>query len=216
MRFVLQGCMLVLVAASGLCAEVLDRVAVSIGNTAITLSEIETQYRLERFLDGQDPRPDPSPQQLDEARRRLIKQKLLTLETEAEPVDVSGLDEAAGRMLDQVRHLYPDAESYASSRNLTRLTEQEVVDRLMTQVRTLRLIDRRLRPNAWVDQSEIEAYYRKVFDPDRARPDGSPPPALAEVESQIRELLLEQELDQLLDEWLKELETTHRVRFHTD
>jgi hypothetical protein len=34
-------------------AEILDRVVASIGDVAITQSDLEREYRLERFLDGQ-------------------------------------------------------------------------------------------------------------------------------------------------------------------
>ena len=52
--------LLMVLCASFSRAEVLDRVVASIGEVAITRSDVEREYRLERFLDGQWPPPPPT------------------------------------------------------------------------------------------------------------------------------------------------------------
>ena len=55
-------------------AEILDRVVASIGDVVITQSDVEREYRLERFLDGQWPAPPPDRKTLEQVRERLTNQ----------------------------------------------------------------------------------------------------------------------------------------------
>ena len=64
------------------------------------------------------------------------------------------------------------------------------------------------------DGTEIEAYYRETFLPEYARRGKGAPPALREVESQIREILVQKKIDDELSSWLKELRSTHKVKLH--
>jgi peptidyl-prolyl cis-trans isomerase SurA len=211
-RHVLTIGMIIFISAE-LHAETVDRIAVSVGNIGITQSEIEQQLRFEKFMDGQPQSAEPGPAQLEAARDRLVRQTLLALEAETEDTDSSGLAAEAGRLLDEVRKLYPDEESYQTALSATGCTQDQAVQRLMNHVRILRLIDQKLRPNAWVEPAEIETYYQKTIVPKYSESHETPPP-LEELEQQIRELLLQQEVDQLLDDWLKEIESSRRVKFH--
>ena len=55
-----------------------------------------------------------------------------------------------------------------------------------------------------VDPGEIEAYYRDTLVPSLRKENQSTAP-LSEVESRIREILVQQKIDSLLDAWLKRL-----------
>ncbi len=61
-------------------AETLDAVVASIGNQAITSSDVAQEYRFERFLDGAWPPPAPNAAALAAAREHLTYQILLTRE----------------------------------------------------------------------------------------------------------------------------------------
>ena len=64
-------------------AQTLDRVVASIGNVAITASDVEQEYRFERFLDAQWPAPPPNSATLADAREHLTYQMLLTQRRES-------------------------------------------------------------------------------------------------------------------------------------
>lgn len=196
-------------------AEVIDRVIASIGNDAITLSDAEDEYRLERFLEGESPQARPSPAELEAARDRLIDQRLLLLEAEAEGGELPDLPEEAGKLLAQAREKFPDESAYQQAVRTLGLDEQTLLRRLALQVVTLRLIDQRLRPAAWVEQKEIETYYRNTFVPEQERRAVGPPPPLEDVEAQIREILVQKKIDELLSPWLIELRSSHQVKVHT-
>jgi hypothetical protein len=196
-------------------AEVLDRVIASVGSDAVTESDAEDEYRLERFLEGASPATRPTPAELAAARDRLIDQKLLLLEAEAEGGEEADLPEEAGKLLEQARQKFPDDAAYQRALQALNMDKPTILRRLALQVVTLRLIDQRLRPAAWVEQSEIEDYYRNSFVPEYAHRAGGPPPPLEEVAGQIREILVQKKMDQLLTDWVAELRSSHQVKIHT-
>ena len=196
-------------------AEVLDRVVASIGATAITQSDVEHEYRLERFLDGQWPPPPPDPKTLEQVCRRLTDQKLLL---EEEPQDLSAdptLEEAAAKELDAVRKRFSSEADYQSALQRLNMDEKQILTTLVQQQRILRLIDQTLRPAAAPSPAEVEAYYRDVFTPEYKQLHGSDAPPMSEVQGQIEEILVEKKIDQLLDSWLEELGPSLRRRFHS-
>jgi hypothetical protein len=196
-------------------AEVIDRVIASIGNDAITQSDAEDEFRLERFLEGESPQGHPDPAQLDAARDRLIDQRLLLLEAETEGGEMPDLPEETHKVLDQTRKKFPDEAAYERALQSLGMDEQTLLRHLALQVVTLRLIDQRLRPAAWVEQNEIETYYQSTFVPEYKRRAAGPPPPLEDVEAQIREILVQQKIDRLLTAWLTELRASHQVKIHT-
>lgn len=197
-------------------ASTVDRIVVSVGNIGITRSEVDQEVRFAQFLDGQPQTSTPSEAQWMAARDRLVEQTLLTEEAEADQADPTGLSEEATRLVDEVRHLYPDEAAYGAALASTGYTQDQAFQRLIRNVRIVRLINRRLRPNAWVDQREIETYYKETFLREYGQREQTPPPKLEDVETVIRETLTQQKVDQLLDQWLKEIQNTRRVKVHSN
>lgn len=196
-------------------AETLDRIVASVGNIAITRSEVETEWRFEKFLEGAPQTGEPAPQDMEQARDRLVRQILLNLEAEAEGLEAEASAAEASQALEQVRRAYPSSAAYEAALNSTGLSETLAIERLQRHLRTLRLIDQRLRPSAWVDYPEIEAYYRETFLPDFQQSSRGPAPGLPEVEDKIREILVQKRMNELLDDWLKEIEASRQVRLHS-
>lgn len=215
MRMISLSLVLLTVAPVHFWAVTADRIVVSIGNTGITESEIDQEVRFAQFLDGRPQSSEPSEAQRVAARDRLIEQTLLMEEAEADATDASTLEQEANRLLNEVRSLYPDEVSYRTALESTGYTQPQAHQQLVENVRIVRLIDRRLRPNAWVNQHQIEAYYRETFVPEHQREEKTPPPKLEEVGSLIREILVQQEVDRLLDEWIKEIQSARRVKLHS-
>jgi hypothetical protein len=95
------------------------------------------------------------------------------------------------------------------------MSEQRVLEQLAEHERVLRIIDQRLRPAAWPGDAEVETYYRETFTPEYRGRNPGPVPVLAEVEHEIREVLIQRRIDQLLTQWLDELKSARRVQFHS-
>jgi hypothetical protein len=195
-------------------ATTVDQIVVSVGNVGITRNEVDQEVRFAHFLDGQPREGKPSEAQWLAARDRLVEQTLLAEEAEADPMDPASLEQEATRLLEEVKKLYPSEAVYREALATTGYNEDQVFQRLRRNVQILRLINRRLRPNAGADRREIEAYYNETFLPEFARRGEATPPRLEEVETVIRETLTQQKVDQLLDQWLKQIQGARRVKIH--
>ena len=194
--------------------EVVDRVVASLGSQAITESDVRAAYEFELFLEGRNPNAAPDPETARRVLDQLIEQRLLLRESETEKWDHPELRSAAEARLESIRRKFQSEAAFDSALRALRLDQAQVLTRLEDQERILRLIDRRFRPGAWVDESEIEAYYRENFAPEYTRRSGQPAPPLAEVEAQIREILVQKKIDQLLNDWLTDLKGSHVVKLH--
>jgi len=195
-------------------AQTLDRVVAAIGNVAVTASDVEAEGRLESFLsDCHVPVAEPDITALDSVRDRLIDQRLLTREAIAEGIQLSDVEVAARQAMADLLKKCGSEEAFQSSILALGFTQAQLLDRLAGQQRVLRIVDLRLRPSVTVEQAEIEAYYRDSFAAEYSkRNPGQAVPTLAQVQSQIREILVEKKLDRQLATWLEELKTTHHVR----
>jgi len=191
-------------------------VVASVDGTAITWSDAERAYRFEIFLNGEVPQAAPDRAALDRARDRLIDQALLLREADADGISAAGSGPAAAEDLAAVRKKFGSEEAFQSALRSLRMNEPQVLEKLGDRDRILRLIDRRLRPSAQVEPLAIELYYRNVFAPEYARRGEGPAPPLGEVESQIREILTQKKMNELLEAWLNNLKSEHRVRIQPD
>jgi hypothetical protein len=196
-------------------AEVLDRVVASIGEVAITQSDVEREYRLERFLDGQWPPPPPDSKTLEQVRERLVYQRLLLEEETPDLSHDPTLEKTAAEELDGLRKRFPSEREYQSALQALHMDEKQILTTLIDQQRVLRIIEERLRPAAAPGTNDVESYYRDVFTPEFMRTHGPPAPPLTEVEGQIREILAQKKINELLTSWLEELKPSRRVRFYS-
>lgn len=192
-------------------SETLDRVVASVDNIAITRSDVENAYRFELFLNSKVAETPPDRATLELVRDRQINQLLLLREADAEGIPATDSPDTAAEELAAIRKKFGSEEAFQSALRSLGLSEQKVIDRLRDRQRILRLIDQRLRPSAQVEPADIEAYYQKTFVPELARRGTVPAPPLSEVESQIREIITQKQIDQLLTSWLENLKRSHRV-----
>lgn len=183
---------------------------------AITASDVEHEYRFERFLDAQWPAPAPDPATLEHVRERLTYQVLLSHEENPVSGDQAECERIATERLTALRKEFARPEDFQTALQELGVTEPQVLARIAQQELTLRLIDQRLRPAASPSDDEVADYFRRTFVPDfQKKNGGAAAPPLSEVESQIREVLTQKRINELLDQWIEELKPTSRVRFHS-
>lgn len=209
-----MACGLVLgtVLVAPLEARVLDRVVASVGGKAITASDIETEYRFERFLEGRVPSGRPTAKLRSILLKRLISRRLLEDDMKSSGSQPKPSVESARQALAQIRKRFSSPRQYASALRALGMSEEEVLKRLEVYQDVLRYIDRRFQPVSPPTEAEIRAYYESVFTPEFEKVHHRPPPPQTRVESVIREILVQKELDQRLTEWLKEMNSTEQVR----
>ena len=191
----------------------IDRVVASVDGMAITQSDVETEYRTEVFLEeGRVPSMLPDSKTLSQILERVIDQKLLMGEAAAEHADLTASQLRAEQTLADLRNQFSSEEAFHGALRSLGLNEDELLTRIEEQELILRIVDQKLRPLVSVGHNEIEAYYRATFLPEWAKMSKENAPALAEMEAQIQEILVQRKIDKQLEVWLKELRATHHVR----
>ncbi|HEV2135510.1 MAG TPA: peptidylprolyl isomerase [Terracidiphilus sp.] len=83
------------------------------------------------------------------------------------------------------------------------LTQYRVEAYLRTRMQILRFIEERFRQGIQISAEQIETYYRDTLLPQY--PAGVSAPPLKQVSSRIEEILLEQQVNELFDNWLDNL-----------
>lgn len=197
-------------------AATLDRIVASVGYHAITGNDVVTEYHFESFLDGKSPTGVPSREESDAVLKRLISQTLL-----AEQIQDPGQTQKNGAAdakatLKEVRSKFSSGEAYRKALQELGMTEQQVLKRLEVYQRTLQMINNRLRPSAVPDPAEVQNYYKDTFVPEYTKHNSGAAPPLEKVRVQIREILVQKKMNELLNDWLDRLKSTHRVTIHED
>ena len=197
-------------------ADTLDSVVASVEDQAITGSDVINEYHFERFLEGQLPTGTPDQKERRAVLNRLISQTLLANQMRRLTGSSENETKNARETLKSVREKFPSQQAYDKALQSLGMTEQQVLKRLELYEHTLQMINDRLRPAALPDPSEVEDYYNKTFVPEYKSEQSGPPPPLDKIRDQIREILVQKKMNELLDNWLDRLKSAHRVTIHSD
>ena len=185
--------------------EIIDRIVATVNGHAILFSDVDEALRYEALLNR---RGLDTFTQADRkaALARLIDQELLREQMEGLSYPHPSAEELRQQVL-AIRKQLPEAATDEGWRALlTRygFTEEEFAEHLDSQLDTMRFLALRLRPSVHIDAATIEAYYRDKFLPE-LRKSGAPEVPLADVSAKIEEVLAQQRMDELLNEWLRNL-----------
>jgi hypothetical protein len=188
-------------------AEVLDRIAVSVGKQVITERDVLREVRIDAFLDR---RPvEITPQQKRAAADRLVDQLLILEEAALTKVTLS-TDEDARKLLDGVKAQY--GADYEPALARYRISEQDLVDHLVTGLRAMRFTDLRFRPEVQISEADLrEAYHSLIAT---APSNGKPAPSFEASREQLEKLLTDQRTAQTLDQWLGTRRSEMQILYH--
>lgn len=207
----------VLVAAAALAVngEIIDRIAVTVGNRVITESMVYQQIRLAAFQDGREPQFDPASRR--QAAATLVSQTLLIQEMD----DSRYPEPAMADILPQVEKLvaerFRSPEAYAAELAKRLIEAQDFVRFLQQQQRAYSFIDVRFRTGLQVGSEEIAAYYEKEFKAEWSkRSPQTAVPTMDDVSSDIEEILMGRKLDVATADWLKQAEATASIRYREE
>lgn len=195
----------------------LDRVIAVINGQALLESDVDEEMRfavLEPFeINAHRDTPQAALRRI--VNRALIEQQMK--EQQQFKIDISDTD--VEKSLQDLRaHLLACAkydctteagwDAFLAANSLTR---QEVRDHWRQRLAMLRFIDLRFRPGIRIPRESIEDYYAKSVIPAFERQHQTPPP-LKDVSARIQEVLLQQQVNGLLQDWLKSLRDEGSVR----
>jgi hypothetical protein len=201
-----------LVFSTLLPAEIIDRVAISVGNQVITEGQIDLEVRVTDFLNHES--LDLAAVQRKKAADRLIEQTLIKRDMEFSHYPLPVLADADPSLQDVKANFAGDAQ-YQDALQRYRITEEDLKERLLWELTVLRFIDYRFRPGIQILDSEVRAYYEQQL-PEFRQEGSKPAPELSEVRSQITELLTQQRIDESLDRWLADTRLQVAIHYHDE
>jgi hypothetical protein len=191
-------------------AEVIDQIAVVVGNSVITESEILREIRLTAFLNGEP--LDFSPASKRKTAERLVEQRLVANEISGSlyPLPTQA---AAQDMLKQIKDRFPNPAAYQQELLRVGVSEEELKAHLARQLATLSFLDFRFRPGIQIAEDEMRKYFDERLEPDlkKAQPEGTF--SLNDYRSQVQEGLIGERIDTASDAWMKQVRNRTRIEF---
>ena len=201
-------------AAFPLRAEIVDRIAVSVGNRVITAGDLSLEIRVNAFLDRKP--PDLSASAKRASAERMIEQKLIQRELETSLYPVPSAADMEPDFESYKRQGFRDAAAFQAALAEAGLTERNVRDELLWQSVLLAFIEVRFRPGVQVGEQEIKDYFEKTVKPTAEKAHPGAPATLDEYRDRIEITLSGIRVDQDLDQWIKEARARTAVVFHDE
>ena len=183
-------------------AEIIDRIAVSVGNQVITTDQVHDEIGVTAFLNHTQ--PDFNAAEKKKAAERLIEQALIKREMEVSHYPLPPLADADA-MLQRTKAEHADlARSGISEDNLRQ--------HLWWQLALLKFIDERFRPSVHVTNAEVRQHYREQVA--KWQEQGLKPiPSFEESRDVMEKALIEERVTHAMDRWIGDARTQVDIRF---
>jgi hypothetical protein len=191
-----------------------DRVVAIVNGDLILDSDVDRERRFAELL----PYGEASGRyDRDEAIERLINRDLILQQLQLQPGDAV-TQEAAAKDLDALRKSIPTCAAYhcETKEGWDRFlasegfTEESLTSLWRERMEVLAFIELRFRMGTRILPAEVEEYYTKTMLPEYAAQHVKAPPVGA-ISRRIQEVLLQQRVSKLLDDWLASLRAQGNV-----
>lgn len=188
-------------------AEIIDRLAITVGHQVITDLQLDEEMRVTALLNGKP--VDRSTPARRAAANRLIEQILVRREMELSRYPLPEAKDVDA-YLQGIENQLGGAAQFEQLLSRYDLSEDTLRNHLALQLTTLRFVEYRFKPEAAVSDADIDAYYQRELSGWSTQHTGLPP-GLAQVKESIRQTLTEERTDQALDAWLNEARRQARI-----
>lgn len=192
-----------------------DRVVAVVNRQAILESDVEDEMELSVLEPRRNARESITESQ---ALERLISRALIQQQIQQEDLEATEpKPEVVAARIEEIRREVPncvraDCKSDAGWRAFLaqhELTPAQVENYMRRRMEILNFIELRFQQGIRIAPDEIETYYTGTLLPQY--PAGDKPPPLQQVSSRIEEILLQQRVNVLFDNWLSNLRKQGQV-----
>jgi len=191
-------------------SEMIDRIVATVNGHVILQSDWDEELRFECFMSGHTLR-DISIDQKKAALERLIDQQILREQMrlmDSKPTAAEQIEKQMDILkADQLRQ--HAGASWGTALSQYRLTDKIIENHVAAELEQFQLIDSRFRPSIQISATEIEKYYREQLVP---KIPASDPVSLTDATPKIREILVQEKMNQLLNSWLETLRSQAQIR----
>ena len=201
-------------ALAGTPSKMVDRVAVTVGNRAITESRVMEELRVTAFLNSEMPK-------LDGASRRAAADRLVERILMRREIELTGfIDNSAAESqeaLVALRGRFLDPTAFAAALTEAGITESQLKESLSEQTRLLSFIDYRFRPAVTVSEEQAREFYKTEYPAfwTSLHP-GEPRPEFDDARDDVERLLIDREVDKQMEGWLAATRELTRVVYHDE
>ena len=199
-------CILLLVPAAAFAGEVIDGVIATVNRQARAAKRVGRRRRASKRSCSRSHFATISDRDRVRALQRLIDRRLLEVQMSNRGYLAPSADELRAAVA-KLRAQIPGAKDEAGWQTVLAeyaFSQRDIENHLRSETQMMNFVEVRLRPNVHIQPEEVEAYYRSQVLPDLEKA-GVKLVTLQEVEPKIRELLVQQHMDELLDAWLHNL-----------
>lgn len=190
-------------------AEVVDRIAVTVGKQVITESDLIRDLRVDAFLDRKA--VDLTPEAKRKSAQRLVDQILILREAEESHLTLAAPGDA-DRLVAAEKSKFASEREYQAALAKYGVTEADLSEHLLDGLRELRFTDLRFRPQVQVSDADARQYYDKLTADWRSA--GRPTiPSFEESRAQMEQLLSEQRTMSALDDWLEMTRASRHIEY---
>jgi peptidyl-prolyl cis-trans isomerase SurA len=196
---------------------VLDRLVAVVNGDVILESDVDEERRFEEI------QPLRAMADFTRARiiERLVDRALILQQAALQPQDAIS-DKDLDAQLATLRKDIPACKQYHCETDEGwkkflgeyGFTEEEFRAQWRKRMQLLKFIAVRFRNGISISDAEIKAYYEKTMLPEYAKRNVTPP-QLETIQKRIEEVLLQQQVGALLEDWLKSLRVQGSVRMIT-
>jgi len=192
----------------------LDRVVAVVNGDLILESDLDEEARMAAF----QPFGDRTVATREQLTDRLIDRDLILQQIRLQP-QVAIADTQVDAELGELRKSIPECASYNCATDAgwkmfvaaQGFTLSELHERWRQRMEVLRFVEARFRMGIRISQAEIDTYYKTTLIP-AYRAEKVTAPAEDTIADRIQEILLQQQVDKLLDDWLTSLRAEGSVK----
>jgi peptidyl-prolyl cis-trans isomerase SurA len=185
-----------------------DRVVAIVNGELILDSDVDRERRFAALLPYGE---SSGPYDREAAIERLINRALILQQVELQPGAVI-TQQAAAKDLEALRKSIPTCEKFHCETDegwnqflaTEGFTDESLTSLWRQRMEVLAFIELRFRMGVRITPAEIEEYYEKTMLPQYAAQQAKAPP-LSAISNRIQEVLLQQRVSKLLDDWLDSL-----------
>ena len=196
---------------------VLDRMVAVVNGDVILESDVDEERRFEEI----QPYRAAATFSRERAIQRLVDRDLILQQAALQPED-RVTDAELDAQLATLRKDIPACKQYHCESDAGwqkyvgehGFTPEEFRDRWRKRMELLKFIEVRFRNGIHISDDEIKTYYEKTMLPEYAKRNVTPP-ALDTISKRIEEVLLQQQVGNLLRDWLQSLRVQGSVRLMT-
>lgn len=194
-------------------AEIIDRIAVSVGSRVITETDLDREIRITAFINSA--KPDFSPASKRNTAERMVDQTLVRNELEASryPPPTAAETEAA---LQDEKARFGDEAEYRRKLAQYGISEDDLKARLTWQLMLVRFLDVRFRPGIQIGDEEIRNYFDEHMRAGLVRAHPGQKPLIDDYRAGIEQKLIGQAADAQVEQWLKEGRRRARIQYHEE